>query len=387
MASREEGLIACAFLTVHGTHIYYSQEARAYSLLILLVCLSYLFLMRAIDLDTLPDWYAWAGITAAAVYVHFLAGLIIVAQALAIWLARPPLNWRRLFPASAGLFALLLPVLWFVIVRDVGQIAWIPGPSWQVGWRIAVALAGGGPGFSQTAYPVATYVLVGMSAALALGGVALSIRAPQDAPTSYRWHTTLLACWLLAPLAITLVASLRQHIFFYRYLLLCIPAVLLLIAQAIWRLPWKPLVAATVLVLLALQTTLTLELLRWPGRNDCRGATFYIVEHAQPGDLFVTYSNWVKLAFGYYKYQVPTGRRTWPTVERGLLLSRTVQEIVGQDRTVWLLEPTADARAEQFKPVVRTMAGKMNLRETRDFLGCRVSRYEPFPTTSRRSRQ
>jgi mannosyltransferase len=379
MLSREEGFIACALLTIHGTHIYYSQELRAYSLLILLACLSYFFLLRAIDLDSLPDSYAWVGITACAVYVHFLAALIIIAQAVAILWARPPLNWRRLFRASAVLFVMLLPALWFVVMRNAGQIAWVPRPSWQAAWRIAAALAGDGPGFFPNAHPWVTYALVGISTVLALGGVAVSIRTLCASPKPLRWHASVLLCWLLVPIAVTLVASFRQPIFFYRYLLLCIPAALLLIAQGIWRLPWRPLVAASLLALLVLQASNTMELLRWPGRHDCRSATFYIGRHAQPGDLFVTYSYWVKLAYGYYLYELPPDQRKWPTVVHGYLASETVQNVIGQHRTVWLLEPTEDTRAEQFLPVVRTLANNMRLREQQEFLGCRVSRYEPSP--------
>src|ERR1700760_1253392 len=46
--SRRAGMVACVLMAVNAFHIRYSQEARAYTLVVLLVALASLFFMDAV---------------------------------------------------------------------------------------------------------------------------------------------------------------------------------------------------------------------------------------------------------------------------------------------------------------------------------------------------
>jgi uncharacterized membrane protein len=50
------GLIGAALLATNSFHIQYSQEARAYSLMVLLTALSSLFFLRAIGHSSRNEW-------------------------------------------------------------------------------------------------------------------------------------------------------------------------------------------------------------------------------------------------------------------------------------------------------------------------------------------
>src|SRR3954469_2963812 len=70
--------------------VQFSQEARSYSLVILLCIVSYYFFIRLLREEKL--WYvaAYVVVSIAALYAHFFAALIICSQAASLlWLPRP----------------------------------------------------------------------------------------------------------------------------------------------------------------------------------------------------------------------------------------------------------------------------------------------------------
>jgi 4-amino-4-deoxy-L-arabinose transferase-like glycosyltransferase len=77
LKSRRTGLIAAAFVAVSPLLVWYSQEARAYSLYVLLAAVAFLFLVRG-----RAGW--WALASAAALATHYFAAVVVVPMAL--WL-------------------------------------------------------------------------------------------------------------------------------------------------------------------------------------------------------------------------------------------------------------------------------------------------------------
>jgi uncharacterized membrane protein len=64
--------------------IWYSQEARAYALFVLLTALSLLYFVRALDRGTRRDFVLWGAFSALALATHYFAAFLIAAEAL--WL-------------------------------------------------------------------------------------------------------------------------------------------------------------------------------------------------------------------------------------------------------------------------------------------------------------
>jgi len=75
------GLIAAAFATVSPLLVWYSQEARAYMLYMLLAALAFLYFVRG-------QVWLWALASAAALATHYFAAVVVAPMAL--WLL-----WRR----------------------------------------------------------------------------------------------------------------------------------------------------------------------------------------------------------------------------------------------------------------------------------------------------
>lgn len=73
------GILMAVMCTVSPFLIWYSQEARAYTLLLLLIAWTTYFFFRALRTDNLWDWIPFAVIGAIAFWVHFYAMVFMAA--------------------------------------------------------------------------------------------------------------------------------------------------------------------------------------------------------------------------------------------------------------------------------------------------------------------
>jgi len=125
------GLLATALAAISPFHIWYSQEARMYSLLCLLSLLSIYFFTKACE-DR--KWLLWMGFgvsTGLSLYCHNLAFLVPVTLDLLILLHR---RWNligRAFVAQVVSLLMFLP--WLLLVpgqfAKVQQAYWVPKPG------------------------------------------------------------------------------------------------------------------------------------------------------------------------------------------------------------------------------------------------------------------
>lgn len=76
-------LMAAALLALHGMHVYFSQELRSYSLLILSVLLVTWTAWRWVRWGRTRDGVFYVASAALALYTHYLAGLVLML--LALW--------------------------------------------------------------------------------------------------------------------------------------------------------------------------------------------------------------------------------------------------------------------------------------------------------------
>ncbi|HEY0632076.1 MAG TPA: glycosyltransferase family 39 protein [Thermoleophilaceae bacterium] len=121
--SPRAGLIAAALVAVNPFFVWYSQEARSYSLLVLMAALSLLFLGRRA--------YAWWAITAAlALLTHYFSAFLLVPEALwLLWSARERAAWLAV-GAVGAVGAALVPLA--VHQRDLGHTSFIADLSLRI---------------------------------------------------------------------------------------------------------------------------------------------------------------------------------------------------------------------------------------------------------------
>src|SRR5262249_13837390 len=99
---RRVGLIAAAIVAVNPVLIWFSQDARAYSLAFLLTALSLLFFARALRVPSGRDLAGWAVASALALATHYFTGFVVFPEA-ALLLLWTPVARRRVALATAGI--------------------------------------------------------------------------------------------------------------------------------------------------------------------------------------------------------------------------------------------------------------------------------------------
>jgi len=277
------GLIAATLLAVNAYHVQYSQDARSYSLMVLLCLLSSLYFVKCLRDPTHPNRAAYAGASVLAVYAQFFSGLLLVAQ----WVSLSFLDGEQAAQARAKLkedlrwIALLVsPVIAFVATTGTGPLRWVQRPGLRELWIFALHLTGNGSPLLLFAYAALC-----MAALLPVWHTRRMRRAPWEV-----WRYRFLLCWLLFPLLLTLALSLLKPLFVPRYFIFSLPALLLLAACGITRLRRAALMVPALLLLLILSLRGTASYYKQDldiQRDDWRAATHYLLNYAQPGDALL----------------------------------------------------------------------------------------------------
>ncbi len=84
LRGRRTGLMAAALVAVNPMLLWYSQEARAYALLVLLCALSLLFCLRALRNGQRRDFVLWGLASGLALSTHYFAVFPVLVEALAL---------------------------------------------------------------------------------------------------------------------------------------------------------------------------------------------------------------------------------------------------------------------------------------------------------------
>jgi mannosyltransferase len=281
---RPTGLASAALLSVHSFHVHWSQETRAYALLTFLLVAATWLLISAVESNRNRDWIAFSVTAALCVYAHIFALLVLLAHAVSIAFPRPyRVDMRRAAGATILFGFLCLPMAAFALLHHSDQISWIPQPTWlDISDFLKLLTSQGG------------MLLVVIY--FALCGLAFLETAKDAQPEKTRWGLRLMGLWLVLPPALTLLAGVVKPLFYARYMLLCVPALVILAARGVVTLSRLPAVkywvAAPVMVLV-------LSLSAWGTHqyfehfstetSDWRSAVNYILERQQPGDGIVFY--------------------------------------------------------------------------------------------------
>jgi uncharacterized membrane protein len=112
LASRRTALVIAALAALNPLLIWYSQEARSYSLLVLFAGLSFWMFVRQLREPSDRTLVLWTLASALAIATHYFAAFVVVPEAL--WLLLAARDRRRPAVAIAALLAVgaaLLPLL------------------------------------------------------------------------------------------------------------------------------------------------------------------------------------------------------------------------------------------------------------------------------------
>ncbi|MFH1435460.1 MAG: glycosyltransferase family 39 protein [Pseudomonadota bacterium] len=242
--SREAGLYAAALACLSPLHVFYSREARMYTLVPLLSLWAFYLLIRALKEDRAKDWAGLALCLCAGAYTHNYGLFLLPAAALAMLLPCSAGRRSRLALALAAAALCYLPWMGTILKQAASPgLKWIGPffkqlPPWAAVLRSLEVMGSGGI-YQTLNYSLSLQTDLRWPAAavyaILLGKAAAAARRDDTGKIAFSF--------LLVPLAIPWAVSLASSPIYVagRYDMIALPFYLLIIAWGISRFtrPWK----------------------------------------------------------------------------------------------------------------------------------------------------
>lgn len=305
---RRVGVGAALLFSLNAFVVSYAQMARGYGLLVFLTSLATWFFMREIEAPGRANRVGYVATGSLAVYVHVFAALVLLAHLLVLIGVRRRAVLSKESLTTAGAVALFCaPMVGLVAGADPGRIDWITRPGLADLVSTTVQLAGRSHWF-----------LLAMLA----GGVAGMLRARGS--RSWWPHGTLVAC-LVLPILLSFLVSQIKPVMQPQYLLVSVPALVLLGASGLASLS-GPALGGVIVALVILLTGPLKAYYAHPPREDWREAVAFVRGRAQMGDGVAFLPDYVDKPFRYYM----------PGMAVAPLVNTAGEAVTSRDR-VWLV--------------------------------------------------
>lgn len=350
------GLIAAALFATNFLQLLLAQDARSYSLQLLLLGVSWYCLLTVLQGRTDRRWWAGYMISSAlSVYAALFSVLVLAAQLAAFFvLLLWPGSWqgfvrRSLRPMAVSVLSigvLCSPILLDAVLHG-GPNNWVPPAHLTDVRNFLLFISGGNVWYERLLLASA---LLGIGLTVAAWASPRRLRPVSDASPETLATVIALGCWVALPIVVSFALtrpSLNLHLFFQRYLIVVIPAICLLSGIGVAALRWR---AAQ------LALALLLALVAWPQvpayyaaaqSQDFHDPTLWIQQHFRAGDgLICDPAVECGVPMGYYLAAYPGpahfdwnspglfiwSNTSWIPVNRG-----TVLAYAGQHRRVFLI--------------------------------------------------
>ena len=373
-ASRAVAFIAALLAVLSPLYIWYSQEARMYTLITFLLLLSSYALLRALSPSPARGgglgWGLFILANIAAVYTHYFAFVVVAFQLLyalyAIVTQHATRNTfhpfgfaqgmvLRITIAFAAIFASFLPWTPFVLARFGQDVSY-----WRGALKLDEAIRHIFIVFTtgeSVLEAQAQWIAAGWLGCLVVGLFAL---ASQKSKVKSQRSEALAFCafYLLIPLALLLFLFYRNPKFNARYLMIASPPFFLLLAaglgsllslarrsHVVTRVFSSICLLAAACLLLAAEVYADYNAYFDPAftKADFRGVARYIDDHIAPGEAIILTSGHLFPAFNYYyRGDAPTIRLPDdPTLNTEHILGYDTAHVLNQTLTgkrgAWLV--------------------------------------------------
>jgi hypothetical protein len=347
------GLLAALVLALNGFHLRYAREARAYSLAVFLVLAGTLLLLALLRRGASPAraprgrWLpaAYGAVSGLAPYAYSFTVFVNAAQAAALLvLPRRSVPWRSLALSALVAGVVVLPLA-VQNLQDVGgeNWGWIPEPTPRAVLDLFLHLTG----------------YAGWPALLAYGVLALAALAEPRAgrrnrrnaapagdgppgaadPAFSRFRRALLVAWVVVPVGIVLAISYVKPFLVPRYLIVCVPPLVLLAARGL-ALVRRPVPFALALAAFLWTAWPGIEITyRKPWEEDARGAASYVLSRAREGDGILFYGGSGVAPFDWYRRRAGVGPGEPPRTlfPAGAPLAEVLESLPDGVSRVWLV--------------------------------------------------
>lgn len=395
-------LLAATFMAVNPYQLWYGQEGKMYSAVSALALLATWCWLVGMERGGWRPWLGYAICVSLAIYTHLLMILIIPLHLLWAVIAWPQskVHWRGYGLALAGLTLPYTPMIWWqwgMLTTQAKSTGFSFTPLRTI---LVTLLHNHSRGIARdTALPWFAPVYFVAAAGLLLGFTVLNSKEEcSSAGLSATRRFGLIVSWLLAPIVLLYLISLRQPVFTDRYLIWIAPAAMLTLAIGIEVLrdvlgkAATPLAIVLSIYIIGLWLFIGGQQRTLPLKYDLRGAVTYIAQRRTPDTLLILQIPYMEYAYRYYSSNfgpqpfADSDRRLghwagglWTNDGAGDDQARTavdvqMRELTAGSNEVWLLLSEADMW-DQRRLMDEWLKQHGTLEEVADFPGAQVLKF------------
>ncbi len=381
------GIVSALLLGLSVFHIRYSQEARPYSLMVLLTLLSMYFFIKLLKKRNLMLSTGYVLFSVLLMYTHILSVFIIIAQniyLITLFLLsrganRPNLKgWILLQVILVGL---LSPWLVTISMLSMMQgVSWVSVPSISSIIRSFSRYSGSGLLFLF-------FIILSCASILTYKKVRGSIdwKDVFGSVEGYRWRVSLsnvdriylLLLWLFTPIILPFVISqFLTPIYHTRYSMGVSLAFYLLVAKGIKNISLskaiKPIVVSLIIIFSLVNVW---NYYNKVNKEQWREVANYVESNAKPGDIVLFNAGFTQVPFDYYSEE-RTGliKKSFPEgFEVNEENIKELDPVVEDHNRVWLIFSHRNDRAELIN---EALGESYNLSDHKKYVGINVYLWE-----------
>jgi mannosyltransferase len=299
---RQAGIIAALFTCFNYFHLYYSQEARNYTLLFLLTCLSFLYLIRCLKNFSRNSQALYILCTVLLLYTHYYALAVVGSQAVLFFIFLFTDSNPKRYCIRHGLSELIILLLylpWIGFLISINKVydgnLWIPRPEQNFVFQY----------FSQYfSDQLLQYTVVLLMLFFLFNIFSTPTGEHPFLQTRNGFIFTILFTWIILSYAIPYVRSLlNTPILWTRYTIITLPAILLIASIGIAMIQRnfiKIYLSFFIIMVSVVQLFIQQEYYTKPTKQQWREMAQAVARHQRPDVPFVSDRAWYN---GYYLRQ------------------------------------------------------------------------------------
>jgi 4-amino-4-deoxy-L-arabinose transferase-like glycosyltransferase len=359
LSDERVGLFSALLLAISPLHIWYSQEARMYILVVALSLCSAYFMLLSLRQGRIWHWFAYVLSTALLMNAHYFAVFLVPFQnAFVLYLllrrrAQGNVVWHWLLSqllvgllsviGLAGIFSAESSYWWGLLDTWHGA----PGFANLLGlmFKFSLGTTVQGRLIYWSGLSLFGFCILWGLLALVRGRVPArgNTSAPgdsQDMASPKEWPgmagVVFVLLYLLVPVGTVFALSQVQSFWVLRYIFPFLPPYCILVAHGLARMPVKLRLALTGLMV-ALSVLPIVNIYRYEQKENWRGVVEYIAAHEKAGDVILLVDEDIWLPFEHY-YRGSTRRLgiSRSIHDRDLLAAR-VGMILPSHGRIWLI--------------------------------------------------
>jgi hypothetical protein len=337
--------------------IWYSQEARMYSLYLLLSVVFVALSWKVSERQLKPAlWIAIAGVSILGLYTHHFMALLIFAFGLYLLGRFGPFSARLWWWASAQALALGLFSYWIYLTSEhLNNAAGTPKPMFGLWFPYTLLSFSFGPTLGPS---IAEIHKTGAASLLSYQGALVGLAATCITYLIYRGLSEIMkketrqpgiwcAIWMIVPVLLAILVTLFTNISYNpRYVIISLPALVIILAAGVTSIQRSGGAAVGAVITLVLLTVIALFNLYWNpayAREDVRSVAQMLRTDFDPNNLLVVGNSRVLPLLQYYGTRVPDQTLyVDPNDTVAHNLPKTVDElehvIKQPEKNVWLIE-------------------------------------------------